>query len=91
MAELKGVALSIPNQHILIDTRSLQEARESSAIENMRIDSSSFDVLKHTKQGAECSAKALAFLISPNWPLVLLDEVLSTRQLNQAREVVSFR
>ena len=35
LAELKGVAQSIPNQNILIDTLSLQEARESSAIENI--------------------------------------------------------
>jgi hypothetical protein len=35
LAELKGVAFSIPNQRILIDTLSLQEARESSAIENI--------------------------------------------------------
>jgi len=35
LAELKGVAASIPNQEILIDTLSLQEARESSAIENI--------------------------------------------------------
>ena len=35
LAELKGVTLSIPNQHVLIDTLSLQEARESSAIENI--------------------------------------------------------
>jgi Fic family protein len=35
LAELKGVALSIPNQSILIDTLSLQEARDSSAIENI--------------------------------------------------------
>jgi Fic family protein len=35
LAELKGVARSIPNQTILIDTLSLQEARESSAIENI--------------------------------------------------------
>jgi Fic family protein len=35
LAELKGIAASIPNQHILIDTLSLQEARESSAIENI--------------------------------------------------------
>lgn len=35
LAELKGVAASIPNQNILIDTLSLQEARESSAIENI--------------------------------------------------------
>lgn len=35
LAELKGVAATIPNQEILIDTLALQEARESSAIENI--------------------------------------------------------
>lgn len=35
LAELKGVAQTIPNQNILIDTLCLQEARESSAIENI--------------------------------------------------------
>ncbi|WP_028079407.1 Fic family protein [Solimonas soli] len=35
LAELKGVAASIPNQGILISTLGLQEAKESSAIENI--------------------------------------------------------
>ena len=35
LAELKGVALSIPNQNVLVDTLSLQEAKDSSAIENI--------------------------------------------------------
>lgn len=35
LAELKGIAATIPNQNILIDTLALQEARESSAIENI--------------------------------------------------------
>ncbi|NBX03414.1 MAG: Fic family protein [Alphaproteobacteria bacterium] len=35
LAELKGVALSVPNQTILISTLSLQEAKDSSAIENI--------------------------------------------------------
>lgn len=35
LAELKGVAASIPNQGILIDTLGLQEAKDSSAIENI--------------------------------------------------------
>lgn len=35
LAELKGVAASIPNERILIDTLSLQEAKDSSAIENI--------------------------------------------------------
>lgn len=35
LAELKGVASSIPNQHILINTLGIQEAKDSSAIENI--------------------------------------------------------
>ncbi|KUM39467.1 Fic family protein [Pseudomonas sp. EpS/L25] len=35
LAELKGVADSVPNQDILISTLSLQEAKDSSAIENI--------------------------------------------------------
>lgn len=35
LAELKGVADSMPNQRILIDTLALQEAKDSSAIENI--------------------------------------------------------
>ena len=35
LAELKGVASSIPDQSILINTLSLQEAKDSSAIENI--------------------------------------------------------
>ncbi|TGL71315.1 Fic family protein [Leptospira kmetyi] len=35
LAELKGVSSSIPNQNILINTLSLQEAKDSSAVENI--------------------------------------------------------
>ncbi len=35
LAELKGVADTIPNQEILINTLSMQEAKDSSAIENI--------------------------------------------------------
>lgn len=35
LAELKGVALTIPNENILISTLTLQEAKDSSAIENI--------------------------------------------------------
>jgi Fic family protein len=35
LAELKGITGTIPNQSILIDTLSLQEAKDSSAIENI--------------------------------------------------------
>lgn len=35
LAELKGVALTIPNENILIRTLTLQEAKESSSVENI--------------------------------------------------------
>ena len=35
LAELKGICRSIPNQGILINTLALQEAKDSSAIENI--------------------------------------------------------
>jgi Fic family protein len=35
LAELKGLVASIPNEHILINTLSLQEAKDSSEIENI--------------------------------------------------------
>lgn len=35
LAEMKGVAASIPNESILVNTLSLQEAKDSSAIENI--------------------------------------------------------
>src|SRR3954451_7255035 len=35
LAELKGMAASIPNQAILINTLGMQEAKDSSAIENI--------------------------------------------------------
>ncbi len=35
LAELKGIASTIPNQNILINTLGLQEAKDSSAIENV--------------------------------------------------------
>jgi Fic family protein len=35
LAELKGISHTIPNQGILINTLSLQEAKDSSAVENI--------------------------------------------------------
>ena len=57
LAELKGVAASIPNQQILIDTLSLQEARESSAIENIV---STFDEVYQSNEKSEIFISAAA-------------------------------
>lgn len=62
LAELKGVVGIIPNQNILIDTLSLQEAKDSSAIENII---TSHDELfasdVATRQFASHSAKEVHF------------------------------
>jgi len=57
LAELKGVANTIPNQQILIDTLSLQEARESSAIENII---STFDDVYQSNAAAGIFASSMA-------------------------------
>lgn len=57
LAELKGVANTIPNQHILIDTLSLQEARESSAIENII---STFDDVYQSREAGNAFVSAAA-------------------------------
>lgn len=35
LAELKGVAMTIPNENILVSTLTLQEAKDSSEVENI--------------------------------------------------------
>lgn len=57
LAELKGISTSIPNQNILIDTLSLQEARESSAIENII---STFDDVYQSNYQTQSFASAAA-------------------------------
>ncbi len=52
LAELKGVAKSIPNEGILISTLTMQEAKDSSAIENIMTTHDEFfraDVMKSEK------------------------------------------
>lgn len=57
LAELKGIAGTMPNQNILIDTLSLQEARESSAIENII---STFDDVYQSNDQSKSFASAAA-------------------------------
>lgn len=56
LAELKGVAASIPNQGILINTLALQEAKDSSAIENIV---TTHDELYRDDDPAEASGTAI--------------------------------
>lgn len=77
LAELKGLAASMPNPGILINTVALQEAKDSSAIENIvtthdelfRVDASSKDLARPAAKEVRDYVRALRVgheLVKPN-------------------------
>ncbi|MCL4162483.1 UNVERIFIED_CONTAM: hypothetical protein GTU68_008788 [Idotea baltica] len=92
LAELKGVALSIPNQHILINTLALQEAKDSSAIENI--------ITTHDElYKSELSLSSLKSLeakevqnyiaaLKCGFELIEKEEILTSRIIRQIQEVL---
>ena len=92
LAELKGVITSIPNQNILIETLTLREARESSAIEN--IISTFAEVYQSnllTEQFASPEAKEVhqyATALKTGFKLVKKNELLKANHILQIQEIV---
>lgn len=92
LAELKGVITSIPNQNILIETLTLREARESSAIEN--IISTFAEVYQSsllTEQFASPEAKEVhqyAKALKTGFKLVTKNELLKSNHILQIQEIV---
>ncbi|HEU5166243.1 MAG TPA: Fic/DOC family N-terminal domain-containing protein [Chitinophagaceae bacterium] len=92
LAELKGVITSIPNQNILIETLTLREARESSAIEN--IISTFAEVYQSsllTEQFASPEAKEVhqyAKALKTGFKLVKKNELLKANHILQIQEIV---
>lgn len=92
LAELKGIITSIPNQNILIETLTLREARESSAIEN--IISTFAEVYQSnllTEQFATPEAKEVhqyAKALKTGFKLVKKNELLKGNHILQIQEIV---
>ncbi len=92
LAELKGVAASIPNQEILIDTLALQEARDSSAIEN--IISTLSEVYQSNAQSntyLNLSAKeihAYASALRKGYELVKQNDLLTNNHILEIQSVI---
>ena len=92
LAELKGVVTSIPNQHILVETLTLREARESSAVEN--IISTFAEVYQSsllTQQFASPEAKEVhlyAKALKAGFKLVKKNELLTINNILQIQETV---
>ena len=91
LAELKGVASSIPNEAILISTLALQEAKDSSEIENiittqddlyketLMIDAHSHAAAKEVRDYA--SALTFGFQQVRNSKIIRLDDILEIQQI----------
>lgn len=92
LAELKGVISSIPNENILLETLTLREARESSAIENII---STFDEIYQSKlfsnQFASPAAKEVhqyARALIKGFELVKENSLLTNNHILQIQKVV---
>ncbi len=93
LAELKGVALIIPNESILINTLSLQEAKESSAVEN--IITTHDDMYKADADlksfAASASTKEVvlyADALKRGFELIRKNKVLSLNNIKEIQEVL---
>ncbi|MFY9164535.1 Fic family protein [Aquirufa antheringensis] len=92
LAEFKGVISSLPNEHILLETLALREARESSAIENII---STFDEIYRSsfqnQQFASPAAKEVhqyAKALIEGFDLVKTNGLLTNNTILQIQEVV---
>lgn len=92
LAELKGVIGTIPNEHILLETLTLSEARESSAIENII---STFDEIYQTSlfsnQFASPAAKEVhqyAKALIEGFRLVKKNRIITSNHILQIQKVV---
>lgn len=92
LAELKGIASTIPNQNILINTLGLQEAKDSSAIENII---TTHDELYKTELNLDAfnslQAKEVQKYISAlkkGFELITKTDLLTNRSILQIQEVL---
>ncbi|MDZ4796260.1 MAG: Fic family protein [Bacteroidota bacterium] len=92
LAELKGVVTSIPNENILLETLTLREARDSSAIEN--IISTFAEVYQSnllSQQFASAATKEVhlyAKALKAGFELVKKNSLLTTNYILQIQELV---
>lgn len=92
LAELKGIITSIPNQSILLETLTLREARESSAIENII---STFDEVYQSNllsnifvSPAAKEVHQYAAALKKGFQLVKQHQLLTNNHILQIQEVV---
>ena len=92
LAELKGVAQSIPRQDILINTLALQEAKDSSEVENIvtthdELYKSALGFKKYVSPAAKEVQNYVAAL-KKGYELVVKNQMLTTRYILQIQETL---
>jgi Fic family protein len=92
LAELKGVAASIPNQSILLNTLVLQEAKESSAVENIittfdELYRYRFATLDHTSAHTK-EVHSYAEALRQGFQMLKKQNLLTNREILQIQELV---
>ena len=92
LAELKGVAATIPNQGILINTLGLQEAKDSSAIENIVTthDELFKDDLQSQVPGSLAAKEVLRYrqALKVGFDLVRTNELITLQHILQIQEAL---
>lgn len=93
LAELKGVALTIPNENILINKLSLQEAKDSSAVENIVTTSdelfkgeSDIEKKAHMVSAATKEVLNYASALKYGFSLVRKNHILTNSYIKQIQE-----
>lgn len=92
LAELKGMATTIPNEHILINTLALQEAKDSSEIEN--IITTQDELFKadlfadYIKNPAAKEVSRYAAALKHGFALVARDRLLTTNRILEIHQTL---
>jgi Fic family protein len=91
LAELKGYADTIPNKHILINAVMINEAKDSSAIENIITTHDDLYKAMSDASGASLAAKEVVSYRSALWQgyeLVKMHEILTTNMIVEIQEII---
>ncbi len=93
LAELKGVALTIPNENILINTLILQEAKDSSAVENIvtthdELYRANLDIHYHAISSATKEVLNYAEALKRGFEVVRKNKILTNNHIRSIQEVL---
>jgi Fic family protein len=93
LAELKGVAQTIPNEIILINTLTLQEAKDSSAIENVvtthdKLFLANIELKDFTKDASTKEVLNYSKALKHGFELIRKDRLLTNDRIKEIQQII---